>query len=369
MITTARQIDLLEFQAAGTKFRIDRNAGIMFGVKLIGVHSENNGGKRKYQIDALERAVQLYEGAPVYIDHVIDPKDAAKVRGQREHWGEVRSVEVRPDGLYGDVHYLKSHHQTAEILERAERFPRRVGCSHSARAACEYRRGQELITDIVAVRSVDLVTQPATTKTLFESNHGGQTMLIQDVLAGLSDERRQLGTVKALQESIEVDPSIGKLTVDVQEADSAEAVRGCLSTAMVHVVESSSEDDAASRLRQLVGKKKEGGSKKTATTDVSESKVEQLLKRGEVREALAQFGLSRADIKPERMEILEALETSDEMVDEINSWPPMFRRPRGSKSAGDNPGSKLSQTLLEARQADEQMSYDDLKNELLPAKS
>lgn len=173
---TLKSHDLLEYAEAIPQ-RIDRQAGIIFGAKLLGRMSENN---REYTEEALRGALQLYEGAPVYIDHVPSVKEARRVRNQGEHWGEVRNVRLAPDGLYGDIHYLRHHPRTAEILERAERFPRFVACSHSAVGASVRRGGRDVIDEIVKVRSVDLVTQPATTKSLFETSLPLQSVSFAD---------------------------------------------------------------------------------------------------------------------------------------------------------------------------------------------
>ena len=375
MTTTAKNqyVDLLEYQSAG-KFRVDREAGVIRNVKLIGLESSNSGGKRRYPKDTLSRARNLYEGAAIYIDHVTDPTKAAVVRSQRDHWGEVRDVSERADGLYGDVHYLKKHSQTEEILERAERFPNRVACSHSARAAVEYRQGYEIVTDIELVRSVDLVTQPATTKTLFESvtQEGRKTMLIKDVLAGLSNERRVLRSVEVIESAIASNAAIGQLTVDVQEADTAEAVRACLVAATAELVESQSDDEAADRLASLLPKPK----KATQTQDVTEAhsqtvaQLAKFQKELDVRDALARHGLSKIDVESKQIEALESCADLKAMCELVESWPSLNRRPLNAPRQSEaNPGSKLRRVLLESEESDRNKSYDELRKEIARPKA
>lgn len=376
MTTTAKNqyVDLLEYQSAG-KFRVDREAGVIRNVKLVGLESSNAGGKRRYPRETLHRARNLYEGAAIYIDHVTDPSKAAVVRSQRDHWGEARDIAERPDGLYGDIHYLKKHPQTEVILERAERFPSRVACSHSARAAVEYRQGYEIVTDIELVRSVDLVTQPATTKTLFESQtQEGKTMLIKDILAGLSKERRALRSVEVIESAIASNAKIGQLSVEVQEADTPEAVRACLVAATTELVESQSDDEAADRLASLLPKPKAAKQSQDVTEAHSSSatvaELTKFRKELDVRDALARFGLSKIDVESKHIEALESCSDLKAMCDVVESWPDLVRRPaQGARKPAENPGSNLRRVLLESEESDRGKSYDELRKELAPAKA
>ena len=50
----------------GVSIRVDRNAGVLRGVKLIGLESKNG---RRYRDSALATAVGLYESAKVNVNH------------------------------------------------------------------------------------------------------------------------------------------------------------------------------------------------------------------------------------------------------------------------------------------------------------
>ena len=99
------------------------------------------------------------------IDHNCDGQERKMI----EHFGVLRNIKRRGDAIYGDLHYLKSHPRADEITERAERMGDTFGLSHNADGYTVHRNGREIVEDIEEVRSVDLVTDPATSSGLFES--------------------------------------------------------------------------------------------------------------------------------------------------------------------------------------------------------
>ena len=60
----------------GVKMRVDRGAGIIRGVKILGLESRNG---RRYPAETLLRAVELYDGAKVNVNHAngnpVGPRD------------------------------------------------------------------------------------------------------------------------------------------------------------------------------------------------------------------------------------------------------------------------------------------------------
>ena len=143
--------------------RIDREAGVIRGVRVIGFESVN---KRRYPREMLERSLAKYEGVDVNLDHAISPT----ARRIGDSWGVLRDPKLHEDGVYADLHYLTSHAQTPMLLEMAERFPRNFGLSHVAMGAIEKGSdGWSNVTEIAAIESVDVVRKPATNSGLFES--------------------------------------------------------------------------------------------------------------------------------------------------------------------------------------------------------
>lgn len=144
--------------------------GVIQGVKVLGLESRN---KRRYTPAGVRKALSLYEGASVHIDHPLDSLgrvDPPRQRTADSKFGQLRNVRVEGNGLRADLHYLQSHPMAGRVAEAAERMPNAFGLSHNI----EYtgrtdRDGTLIVESIDRVRTIDLVPNPATTKSLFES--------------------------------------------------------------------------------------------------------------------------------------------------------------------------------------------------------
>ena len=161
---SAKRTELFE-NVAAAPLRIDRASGVIRGVKVLGRVSRNN---REYTTRAMDQAAVLYEGIKLYLDH--DRKSCE--RGVGEFFGELRNVRVGSDGVFADLHYLKSHALVEAVLERAEKFPGSFGLSPHQFGPTRMQGRKQIVEGIVDVRSVDLVQLPATNKSLFESEEG-----------------------------------------------------------------------------------------------------------------------------------------------------------------------------------------------------
>ena len=71
--------------------------------------------------------------------------------------------------MYGDLNVIMSHPLADTLFEVAERKPNRFGLSHNAAGDVVERNGRRIVESIKSVLSVDLVQNPATVKSLFES--------------------------------------------------------------------------------------------------------------------------------------------------------------------------------------------------------
>ena len=152
--------------SGGIELSVDREAGVIQGVKLIGLTSRNG---RRYHDAALREAVTLYEGAKVNVNHPnggpLSPRD------YRDRLGVVRRVRHEPgSGLFGDLHYNPKHALAEQLAWDAEHNPQNVGFSHNVTARVVREDGADVVQKINHVHSVDLVADPATTKGLFEQN-------------------------------------------------------------------------------------------------------------------------------------------------------------------------------------------------------
>jgi hypothetical protein len=144
---------------------IDRESGVIRGVKVLGAESKNG---RRYSDKAMREAAGFYEGRDVNVNH--PSKEAGNSeRAVGDAFGWLESVSVKPDGVYADLHYLKEHPQAGIIVEAAERNPKRFGLSHNAEGTVKKVDGRNVVESINSVKSVDIVQTPATVNGLFES--------------------------------------------------------------------------------------------------------------------------------------------------------------------------------------------------------
>lgn len=144
---------------------IDREAGVIRNVRILGRDSKNG---RTYSDQAVSDAVKLYEGRKVFIDHP-DRANTHQERRLVEFFGELREVKSKDGGVFGDLHFVKSHPLAETVVESAERFPNQFGMSHNAEGETRQEGGKIVVESLTGVRSVDIVTDPATNAGLFES--------------------------------------------------------------------------------------------------------------------------------------------------------------------------------------------------------
>lgn len=156
---------LQEFVSSrGATIRVDREAGVIRGVKLLGLESRNG---RRYLPAALAQAAVLYEGAKVNVNHPKGHPLAA--RDYQDRLGSIRNVNVRDDGLFGDFHFNPKHALAEQLVWDADHAPENVGFSHNVEARTRRQANETLVEAILKVQSVDLVADPATTRGLYES--------------------------------------------------------------------------------------------------------------------------------------------------------------------------------------------------------
>lgn len=144
-----------------TGCRVNREAGTITGVLICGTQSANG---RDYPAEVLRRDHAMYEGRPVNCDH---GREATVDRRLGWFSGVAPGDDGRPRGT---LNLLKSHPVYERVMEAAEKNPALFGLSHVA--MCETRRsreGREIVEAIKSVESIDLVADPATTKSLFEA--------------------------------------------------------------------------------------------------------------------------------------------------------------------------------------------------------
>ena len=163
-----RRVNVLEYFTP----KIDAEHGVITGVKIIGVKSDNG---YSYPPAVLRKAKALYENVPVFILHGKGLRPGT--RKLVDHFGSLQNVRERSfanqiTGLFGDLHIKMTHPLAKPVLHAAGKKETdaasrpRFGLSHDA--LIDMTEDGTQVTEIISVHSVDLVESPATTKNLFE---------------------------------------------------------------------------------------------------------------------------------------------------------------------------------------------------------
>lgn len=257
-------------ETSGGYDRIDRDAGVIRGVRVLGLVSKNG---RKYLREAVQKAKNLYEGARVYLDHKFQGD-----RSTKERWGKLVNVrEAEDGGLVADLEYLTKHSQTEAILEAAEKF-KDIGLSHDTLGRSRMESGERVIYEIVKVNSVDLVENPATTENLWESQMSSKK---KKFLAVMRENRAKVPAadrfLNRLAEMGTAEPAMMKemglddMEVEMEEEEAPlegdEAVKVALRQAMLAIMDG--PDDSQTTMKKIkllmdAGDKVSGAAEKPA---------------------------------------------------------------------------------------------------------
>jgi hypothetical protein len=148
---------------------------ILRNVKILGMDSKNDRG---YIQEAVQQAIPLYESRGVYFNHRLPPAGGFKpgmtlpARPFQDKFGMMRSVRKDVDGgLRGDLHFNPKHELCEQFLGWVENDPSAIGFSHAilAKTKRDDKTGREMVYEITKVDSIDIVTEAATTKGIFEA--------------------------------------------------------------------------------------------------------------------------------------------------------------------------------------------------------
>jgi hypothetical protein len=240
---------LLEYTTSrGATLQVDAERGVIKGVKILGLKSRNG---REYLPEAVRRAVGLYEGRAVNVDHTESGQDPS----YRNRIGRIVNPVLREDGLYGDLLVNPKHSLAEQLLWDAQHAPENVGLSHDAQGKTARRGGRTIVEAIDHVRSVDLVAEPATTAGLFESfsEEGEPGMSTEDVLS------LQEATIDQLRE--QRPDLLESIQADLSEADAVKAKDAEIAALKAKLQEAADRDAAAKH-------------KETVLAELSEAKLD-----------------------------------------------------------------------------------------------
>jgi len=164
--------------------RINRDAGVITGATMIGATSSNGVGGRRYSVAALKKIASMSEGLPGFLNHVA-PSEAFKPRPVQDiavRWHNVR-FDPTNHRVVGDMHVLPHHKEL--VFGLAEQFGDRIGNSLVSKGSVRQEANGEVVDDILAVRSADIVSDPASTKGLFEGKSDSSSLTILDLIEAL----------------------------------------------------------------------------------------------------------------------------------------------------------------------------------------
>jgi hypothetical protein len=323
---------LAESAADSAKLKVDRQAGVIYGVRVCGRFSPNTHGDpeatqgTEYLHEALEAARPLYEGAKVMCDHPADKNRPAGDRPVRDVFGVLRNYRVEPDGSRADLHYLKKHPMAESVVEDVERGMGLYGLSHNARDGSPgraVRDGRRVVSRIESVRSVDLVDRPATNKNLWESLDVTTTLktLLESRKPSLSTARQAWAT-----HLLEMDDLAGPMDAPAPVAtDPDEALKGgfeAAATAIVQQMMAGDLDDTAGlkKLKELMKahSKLTGDAEPEAPVEESEGgdkpKDDEKKDKPDMAESVELAALKRKDAARDLCESLQFVPTKDQLA-------------------------------------------------------
>jgi hypothetical protein len=214
--------------------KVDRAAGIIYGVKVLGWRSRN---RREYTREMAEDAVRrkLYEGVKVRINHQVEP---ARFLPAEPLFGTIHNAQVSTDGLFADLHFLKSHPMADRVCEDVERGLGLYGMSHDAeKDQWEFKNGGEVIHSISEVHFVDLVGKAATTANLWEST------AVPITLKHIIEAAKVKPEAKAELLKLTEDYGVGDMAMDAPPANTKPDGRRMLGDCVASLLQSTDEAD------------------------------------------------------------------------------------------------------------------------------
>lgn len=322
---TSRVIESSVPQGAG--MQVDQEAGIIRGVKALGRESSNG---RTYTDKALQDFVRLCEGLGVYVDH---DRENPVERSVRDKIGYLTNPVLKSDGIYADLVYLKSHPVAAQLVEIAERMPGQLGLSQHAFGETVVRGGKVIVELIERIESVDLVTRPATTGGLFESQEHEPMKKLKAFVESI--DAKTPGRKAILTMLIEEDMAAmadAPVADMPAESSSDDQIKAAFRAMVVAAFDDEALDSKATlaRIKEVLSayEKLNGGATKAAATESedppADKEKEAMAESVAARKEIATELLEAAGIKVDSAKVnaLAALTDAKERKSLVESWKP-----------------------------------------------
>lgn len=155
---------------------------VVNNIAILGEKSKNG---YRYLRDAMKRAVSLFEGVKVFINHPSSEELKVRRRDVRNLAGKLTNarfdesaVKIRGNfvGLPNDMGKL--------FVDIAETMPEVAGMSQNASGRFGKDNGEKVCEEITEVFSVDLVASPATNAGVFENvkNDGNENEVMPEIV-------------------------------------------------------------------------------------------------------------------------------------------------------------------------------------------
>jgi hypothetical protein len=221
-----RERRAFDFDPALQGLRVDRERGIIFSVKIVGRSSPNTHGVRgvdgtEYTSEALRQAAPLYEGINCNVDH--PPRAAPDTeRSAKDRFAWLENVKVQESGLYGDLHFLDPCDPLAvKMMTAAVEHPEAYALSHNAVGKGEVKGGKYVINEIPEVRSVDIVADGGSNRSLREGREMKITLrqLVETAGVGRYPRTRKLLEMYEEAGDMEVDEPSGNGGAGAEDMD------------------------------------------------------------------------------------------------------------------------------------------------------
>ncbi len=333
-------------QSSPADVRVDKEAGVIRGVRILGPESRNG---RTYTPEAIHGAVSLYEGQHVNYDHPShSTPDQERQFADRAGW--LAGVREHQGGLSGDLHFLKTDPRADKLCEAAERRPEAFGLSHNAEGRIAKRDGKNIVEEITRVRSVDIVADPATTRSLFESieSEGASTMptkTMRQIAEAHSTSKRGAALKRFLEQEGLPMADVPVDVVDVPAEDPNAEIEAAFLKAASAILKAvfvgeRDADEGLAKIKELLGQKEQAaddtGDPAAADPAASapspeslQAEVRQLRAEGVVRDELQEAAVKSTPAKVKALVALNPVERKEL----IESWKGTSAEGRGSRPA------------------------------------
>lgn len=319
--------------------RVDREKGIIFGVRVLGLKSKNN---REYESRAADDAATMYEGHSVNYNHPSrDNLDRERLVEERAGW--LQNVARDSDGgRSAELHLLTSDPRSAKIMEAAEKRPELFGLSHHVEGETRQGDGKTIVTKITRVVSVDIVTDPATTRSLFESWERKPVKTIKQIVESYKGTNALVPNLKRL---VEADAVMAEMPVDAPVEDPNAEIAMAFEKAAGSILKKIFAGDmdvaeGVKKIKELVGQKdKAAGESGSSAADAAASaaggatmeslqrELGRLKAEGEARDLLESVGVKSDPVK---IRAVAALPVADRQA-LVESWKGLASGGQGEK--------------------------------------